>query len=129
MLLKRTSAFLLILAFLAQAFSRYLIVADYYVNTEAYLQNCVNKDKPWMHCGGRCQLCKKLGHEDGSDKQSPERKSGEDRNDPLSFPSSLEDFSLPQLAALTGGRYPGSAEGKPVRMPRSLFHPPGDRLV
>ena len=128
MLFKRTSALLLILAFLAQSFSRYLIVADYYLNTSAYLENCINKDKPELRCNGRCQLCKKLHQENPTDKQGPERRSGEDRNDPISSPAH-NNFPLEQPGTALQTYYPDAPEGQPVAMPRTLFHPPGDRLV
>jgi len=130
MLIHRTSAFLLILAFFAQAFSRYLIVADYYVNTSAYMENCVNKERPWMHCNGRCQLCKKLHQQNNSeDKQTPERKSGNNGNETLYSSSSFAGFTGLRLVALINLQYPESPGGKPVGRPRTLFHPPGGRLA
>jgi hypothetical protein len=130
MLFRRTAAFLLLLVFFAQAFSRYLLVADYYVNASAYIANCVNKDRPWMHCNGRCQFCKKLHQQDNTeDKQTPERKPGNNWDESLYSSSSFTDFTALHLVAPTNLHYPESPAGKPVGMPRTLFHPPGDRLV
>jgi hypothetical protein len=130
MLFRRTAAFLLLLVFFAQAFSRYLLVADYFVNTAAYTENCVNKDRPWMHCNGRCQLCKRLHQQEGTqDKQTPERKPGNSGYETLysSFP--LADFNALHLVPLIGLQYPELSAGRPIGMPRDLFHPPGDRLA
>lgn len=130
MLFRRTAAFLLLLAFFTQAFNRYVLVADYYVNTSAYIESCVNKDRPWMHCNGRCQLCKKLHQQAGAeDKQSPERKSGNNGPETLYSASSFTDFNAPQLVALINLQYPELSAGKPIGMPRDLFHPPGNRLT
>jgi hypothetical protein len=130
MLFRRTAAFLLLLLFFAQAFSRYLLVADYYVNTAAYTENCVNKDRPWMHCNGRCQLCKRLHQQEGAqDKQTPERKSGNNGDETLYSTTSLTEFMTLHFVALSGLRYPELSAGKPIGMPRQLFHPPGDRLA
>ena len=130
MLFRRTAAFLLLLMFFAQAFSRYFLVADYYVNTSAYLANCVNKDRPWMHCNGRCQLCKKLHQQAGAeDKQTPERKSGISWNETLYSAFSFTDFNALHFAALIDLQYPELSAGKPIGMPRDLFHPPDDRLA
>jgi hypothetical protein len=130
MLFRRTAAFLLLLVFFAQAFSRYLLVADYYVNTSAFIESCVNKDRPWMHCNGRCQLCKKLHQQAGAeDKQSPERKSGNNWNVTLYSASSFTDFNALHLVVPITLQYPELSTGKPIGMPRDLFHPPGDRLV
>ena len=130
MFFRRTVAFVLLLVFFAQAFNRYLLVADYYVNTSAYIANCVNKDRPWMHCNGRCQFCKKLQQQSNSeDKQTPERKSGNNGNETLYSSSFFTDCSALHLVALTNLQYPELSAGKPVGMPRALFHPPGDRLA
>ena len=60
---------------MASSFSYYAVVADYYLDTAAYIQNCINKNKPSMHCNGMCQLHKKLKQQqDNSDKQTTERK-------------------------------------------------------
>jgi hypothetical protein len=130
MLFRRMAAFLLLLVFFAQAFSKYLLVADYYVNTSAYLENCINKDRPWMHCNGRCQLCKKLHQQNNSeDKQTPERKSSGDRNETLFSTASFSGFAALHLVASTNLQYAELSAGKPVGMPRTFFHPPGDHLA
>ncbi|HUB62556.1 MAG TPA: hypothetical protein VL978_17700 [Puia sp.] len=130
MLIRRIAAFLLLLVFFAQAFSRYLLFADYYLNTTAFIENCVNKDRPWMHCNGRCQLCKKLHQQDSNDdKQAPERKSANGGNEPLFTHSSFTDFSALHLVALVDLQYPELFPGTPIGMPRDHFHPPGDHLA
>ena len=127
MLVRRTAAFFLLLSFLAQTFSKYVLIADYFTNTAAFAQGCVNKDKPSMHCNGRCQLCKKMEQQDNPDKQTPERKSGNDKNDPLLIRSGFSDlaalFSIPASTI----RDPGLSGGTPIQMPRAIFHPPGLR--
>jgi hypothetical protein len=130
MFFRRTVAFLLLLVFFAQAFSRYLVVADYYVNSSSYLAGCINKDRPWMHCNGRCQLCKKLHQQaGGEDKQSPERRSANSADETLYSTSSFTDFNALHFVALIKLHYSELSAGKPVAMPRDLFHPPGDRLA
>jgi hypothetical protein len=130
MFFRRTAAFLLLLVFFAQAFSRYLLVADYFVNTAAYTENCVNKDRPWMHCNGRCQLCKRLHQQDGAqDKQTPERRSGNLGYETFFSASSFIDFNALHLVVMVSLSYHELPVGKPIGMPRHLFHPPGDRLA
>jgi hypothetical protein len=130
MFFRRPAAFLLLLVFFSQAFSRYLLVADYYVNTSAYVENCVNKDRPWMHCNGRCQLCKKLHQQNNSeDKQTPERKSGNNETETLFSSSSFVNFIALHLVVLIKLQHPELSAGKPVGMPRTFFHPPGDHLA
>ncbi len=122
MILRWTSALVLALAFLAHTFSYYVIIADYDIDTAAYIKNCVNKDKPWMHCNGKCQLHKELAQQQKtSDKQVPERRLGNEN--PLScnsFFASLEEVNRSLIII----PYAESAPGKTQSMPRSLFRPP-----
>lgn len=64
----------LILAFFAQTFSKGLIIANYYTNTQAFAKNCINKAKPKMHCNGKCQMMRKLKQDENKDSQNPDRK-------------------------------------------------------
>jgi hypothetical protein len=75
MLFKRLIAFLLLLAFMAGTFSRLWVVADYYAYTSKYAKNCVNKDKPSLHCNGKCQMSKKLNAEEKQQEKTQENKS------------------------------------------------------
>jgi hypothetical protein len=130
MMIRRVMAFLLLLVFFSQAFSRYLLVADYYVNTAAYAANCINKDRPWMRCNGRCQLCRKLHQQEKTeDKQVPDRKSGGDRNESPFSATTIFDFTLLSGITISKTKFPEFSAASPVRMPRDLFHPPGDHLV
>jgi hypothetical protein len=130
MLFRRIVSFLLLLVFFVQAFSRYFLIADYYIHTATYAENCVNKERPSMHCNGRCQLCKKLHQQEkADDKQTPDNKSGSDRNEtPFSAASSI-DFTALQGITLSKIKFPEMPSGSPVRMPRYLFHPPGYSAV
>src|SRR3984885_8608398 len=74
-LLKFIIAAILLIAFTAQTFSKELLILDYYANTASFEKDCVNKDKPMMHCCGRCQLKKKLQQEENSEKNAEQRSS------------------------------------------------------
>jgi len=128
-LFKPTAALFLLLCFLAQTFSRWIVVVDYCVDTAAYARNCVNKARPMMHCNGKCQLCKKLEQQDNPDKQTPERRSGNDKNEPLSCGPAFAPLASLFWLAGAGIAYPELSPGKISRMPRSFFHPPDSCLV
>lgn len=64
----------LLAAFAVQTFNRVAIVVNYYANTSSFIKNCENKAKPQLHCNGRCQMMKKLKHEDNKDQQNSDRK-------------------------------------------------------
>jgi hypothetical protein len=73
-LYKSTAAALILLAVLAQTFSKSFIVAGYYANTQVYAKNCENKAKPQMHCNGKCQMMKKIKAEEKKNQDGSERK-------------------------------------------------------
>lgn len=57
----RLLAFSLAALMLLQTFSREIIVVDYQVHKARITQLfCVNKDKPSLHCNGKCHLAKQL---------------------------------------------------------------------
>lgn len=61
----RFISILLLSAFLLQNFSRVIIIVDYMLNKEFIAKNfCENKNKPKMHCNGKCHLKKQLDKED-----------------------------------------------------------------
>lgn len=51
---------LLLLAMAVGALSGNRCLFDYYTNQAAYLRKCENKNRPQLHCNGRCQLMKKM---------------------------------------------------------------------
>ena len=126
---RQAAALLILLVFSAQTFSRYVIVADYYLNTEAYARDCVNKDKPWMHCNGHCQMCKRMAEQDRSDKQNPQHKSATEDGGPISSKSSFTDISSLMFIEGTALRRPDNTSARAITMPRSYFHPPGAELA
>lgn len=62
-----------------QTFNQVVIVAAYYANKDYIAKNlCENRDKPKMHCDGKCCLKKKLAKESKEQAPSPRnQKSGQ----------------------------------------------------
>src|SRR5438045_7684910 len=73
-MLTQLTAFILLLAFIFQTFTKAFIIVEYYTNTPSFALNCENKAAPTMHCNGKCQMRKKLKQEDKKDEQNTERK-------------------------------------------------------
>lgn len=71
---KVLTSIILILLLAAQTFKDGVIVLDYYANTSSFAKSCVNKDKPKLHCNGKCQMMKKLQEEERKSQQVPERR-------------------------------------------------------
>jgi hypothetical protein len=74
-MLQRVTAYLLIFSLVAVNFSRFFVFAGFELNRNYIATKlCENRDKPYMHCGGKCYFMKKIKQAD--DKQaSDERQS------------------------------------------------------
>jgi len=120
--LKQAAAILLIVAFIAQSFSKPFIMAGYYANTAAYAKNCENKAKPKLNCNGKCQMVKKLQQEEKKEKENTERKA-DGKQDVLSSKSFYATLHFKSVDIKT--IYPSCIDGKAVGRPHTFFHPPG----
>jgi len=102
--------------------SSLFFVAGYYINPATYAENCVNKDKPQMHCNGKCQLQKKINTENTNDKQNPERKN----NNLDEVLSSKTFFASLEIAInpIDGNKYFITNTGIPTDRYFRFFRPP-----
>ncbi len=72
-MVKRLTAFVLIFSLLSVSFSRFFIFAGFELNKNYIASKlCENRDKPWMHCNGKCYFAKKI-------KQAQENEKNEER--------------------------------------------------
>jgi hypothetical protein len=63
--MKFIASTIFILLLLTQIFSKWLMVIDYTINKDYIAKNlCENRNKPTLHCNGKCQLMKKMAVED-----------------------------------------------------------------
>jgi len=75
--LKQLIAILTLLGFMLQTFSQVVTVARFYAEKDYIAKNlCENKDKPQMHCEGKCCLKKKLAKQ--GREQAPTRSNQKD---------------------------------------------------
>lgn len=122
MLLNRIVAGCMLLVVMLQSFSNIVFVTEYYINTAAFAENCINKNKPLLNCNGHCQLEKKMGEESGKTRSLPERKV----NFNLEVLSAKSFFSmLPELSIKSISKeYPlfNTALTRGISSP--VFHPP-----
>jgi hypothetical protein len=110
--------------FLAQTFSHFFIIADYYTHIAEYAKNCENKAFPMMHCNGKCQLMKKLRQEQKEDQDNQERLAN-GKNEVVFFSrSGLACLTAPVLdlhsVATSEIRYYGPS----LILCVDIFHPP-----
>lgn len=73
-MLNRCLAILLLVALIGSTFSRVFVYAGFEAN-QSYIAKvlCVNKERPWMHCNGRCYLMKKLKAATDKEKKQQEK--------------------------------------------------------
>jgi len=121
---KSLTAIIILAAFLAQIFSRALIVADYYANTGKYAVNCVNKAKPMMHCNGKCQMMKKLKQEEKKDAENPERKPENKNEIQLSSKSYFAATQTPVTVLFRSYTIVLNSDGHSIDRSFDIFHPP-----
>jgi hypothetical protein len=64
---KSILSLLLLFSFLIVSMSKSIIFVNYEINkTEITAKYCINKDKPQMHCCGKCLLKKKLAEQEAN---------------------------------------------------------------
>ena len=122
--LKKISAFILLLSFAVQAFASQFITLDYYLNTSAYAKNCVNKVRPMLHYNGQCQFMKKLVQQEKKEQQNSENKSAGKNETNLSSKSFFT--TAPATRTLREKNlYPFYQDNTTVDISSPVFHPPG----
>jgi hypothetical protein len=122
-MLRQCTTFLLPLAFAASTFSKAVIVVDFYADQDYIAKNlCENRDKPMMHCCGRCQLRKRLNREADQDKNNPERRA-ENKQEVLFLDETAPMLRAPVLGSVTLPYFP-FAGGQPIDRAAGIFHPP-----
>ena len=120
-MITRLIAILLICSSFSMNLSGLFVFAGFEMN-EAYIAKelCVNKDKPQLHCNGKCYLMKKL-------KQAEEKEQKQERQllkIQLQAPlAQLQLVCKQYCSALRPVRIPFTT-GKPLAKVNAIFHPP-----
>ncbi|WP_143307116.1 hypothetical protein [Chitinophaga vietnamensis] len=118
------TAFFLLL-WLCQLSGRYLVMLEFYINQSYVAANlCENRDKPQLHCNGKCHLRKQLSEEEKRNQESPERRA--ENKSEIFYASCFIDHLFQPAQFETSNTYtiPNNV-GSPVDQPQSIFHPPG----
>jgi len=111
----------LLIGLLLQNFSQGLIVLEYKVNF-SYIASvlCENRDKPEMHCNGKCHLKKQLKKEEQQERNGA---SGKEKNEVVYNVHAPQRFRLQPVTASQpmNAFYQDPVLHTPVF---SFFHPP-----
>lgn len=120
---KRWLALFLSLTVLLQAYSKGLVVLQYFANQEYIAENlCENRDVPEMHCDGKCHLKKEI------QKDEQKEKSGQrSETEIVLFCAAMTPWAPEEIVVSErSARYfPLNKEALLAGMPRGVFHPPG----
>ncbi len=93
--LKQVLAISFVLLLFLQPLSKIWIYVSFKINQDYIAKNlCINRDKPAMHCNGKCQLIKKLNEAD-KDEQKQFPQTLNEKSDVL-YCNNLADSLLPQ---------------------------------
>jgi len=68
-MVRRVTGYLLIVALLSSNFSTLFIFAGFKMNQDYIAAHlCVNRNKPWLHCNGKCYFMRKIKQEQEKEK-------------------------------------------------------------
>jgi hypothetical protein len=122
--MKSIASTIFILLLLTQVFSKWLMVIDYTVNKDYIAKNlCENRNKPTLHCNGKCQLMKKMAVEDD---QSNKTSGSSVAKTPFSEVLFNAAFALTSsVTSVSGSLYNDFyLVAIPSSFHSSIFHPP-----
>lgn len=100
-----------------------VICLQYVVNKDFIVANlCENRDKPTMHCNGKCLLNKQLAK--AHESHDAQNQKGATVNISIDYFQTTEEFTL-QQPSVVSNNYPAiSTTGYTAGYPVNVFHPP-----
>lgn len=118
----RLLAILLICSLFAENISRLLITAAFELNQQYIAEYfCVNKDKPMLHCDGKCYLARKLKEAEEKEKKS-EKESLKVSYQPAFITTEKTTWTAP-VSPIEKHQPADFPFALPTR-PAKIFHPP-----
>lgn len=121
-LLRPVLAFLLFFSMTTQMFRGDFIILDYYTHQQTFAAACINKDKPQMHCNGKCQMYKKIQQSHRQEQSHPEL-AGSVKIVLYCMVDTLH-FSWPSITKVLQEKFPQIEAALVHREPLAVFHPP-----
>lgn len=118
---KRSLVILLLVALIGSNFAVYFVYAGFEMNKkEIAAKMCENKNRPWMHCNGKCYLMKKLKQAEEKEKKHDQ----ENQRAAFSLAMPTEPFSLSLLFPKNSINYYPLEIDQPISFTFSVFQPP-----
>ncbi|MBD0298105.1 MAG: hypothetical protein ICV84_23410 [Flavisolibacter sp.] len=123
--MKAVAVPLLILLLLTQTFSKLLIMAEYNLNRDYIAQNlCENKNKPMLHCNGKCQLTKKMAEDEKQNSSSQSGQTGKQKVVEVWLSNGQFASATDLFPDLIRNVFPDYSFPLSTPPSSSLFHPP-----
>lgn len=98
-------------------------VIEFNVNKDYISKNlCVNRAKPELKCGGKCQLMKKLAEEE--DNESRNQSAAKTQMNEVLFEDSFSTFEIASVWNETVVKHPPYLLPEYITPSFSFFHPP-----
>ncbi|WP_207420466.1 hypothetical protein [Desertivirga brevis] len=120
-MIRKLTAFILILTLLSANFSRFFIYAGFAANKHLIASAlCENRDKPQLHCNGKCYLMKKIKLAEEKEKNQERRAQSNTFHEVSSFPEYT--ISVPVSFVSISSFF--EPESKPFNSSRAIFQPP-----
>lgn len=111
------------LIWLCQLSGRYMVMFEFYLNQKYIANNvCVNRDKPQMHCNGKCLLNKQLNAEEKKEQDNPERRA--ETKSEIFYADALITSINPAFKTIVITHYTPLSIGTPIDAAAVIFHPP-----
>jgi hypothetical protein len=124
--MKTLGVAILFVCVLMQTFNKGVILVEFLLNRDYIAKNlCINKARPQMKCGGKCQLMKRLAAEEEQDRNNRAGRSVKVHFNDVNFTDHLFNLEASYLSPNKIVHYSTYTE-KIYSSPHfSLFHPPG----
>lgn len=125
-MLRRLLAILLIFSFIAAHFQCFFVVAGFELNRKYIAQNlCENRNRPEMHCNGKCVLAKKMKDVEQKEQRDEQNNQRQRLQEVIDQNNLIVFFPAVLLRTFE----PALHNFNPTPSTRLPFHPPKNRAI
>ena len=122
-MLKRIIAICLLVALISSNFSRFFIYAGFELNQKYIAENlCINKNKPWMHCNGKCFFMRKIKEAQDNEKKQDKADQQNHYQEALAVAQPVSTIAFATRSLKT--TYPNAATPETIQRAYSILLPP-----
>lgn len=120
-MLNRFIAIFLLVALIGSNFSRFFVYAGFEMNQKYISEKlCENRNRPWIHCNGKCFLMKKL--KQAEEKEKKQERENQRTHHMEALPAALASFTFKK--SILKVIYPQPAVLNTLHRAFTIFQPP-----